>query len=276
MDEQQRQHLLTNTIEITRAAGAAIMSFYRASFSVTDKSPDNPVTDADIAADRLLRERLMTLVPEAGWLSEETADSPERIERDKVWVVDPLDGTKEFVLGIPEFSVAVALVEHGAPLLGVVFNPATGELFQAARGLGARYNGRRAEVSDRINLAGAAVDASRSEIRKGEFEPFTDLVSLKIVGSIAYKLARVSAGQCDATWSRGPKHEWDICAGTFLITEAGGRVVDLNGDPITYNKSHPKVNGIIANNGHLHDALLQALAPHGPARREPGFVYRTP
>ena len=123
--------LLANTIEITRAAGAVIMKYYRDSFSVADKSPDNPVTDADIAADRLLHERLMALLPEAGWLSEETVDSPERLSKEFVWVVDPLDGTKEFVMGIPEFAVSVALTENGVPELAVIFNPTTGELFHA-------------------------------------------------------------------------------------------------------------------------------------------------
>ncbi len=268
--------LLRPTIDITRAAGAAIMSFYRSSFDVADKSPDNPVTDADLAADRLLHERLTALVPEAGWLSEETGDSPERLGRERVWVVDPLDGTKEFVLGIPEFSVAVALVEGGEPVLGIVFNPATGELFYAARGVGAFYNDLPAQPSGRRVLAGATIDASRSEIKKGEFDPFADLVQLRIVGSIAYKLARVSAGICDATWSRGPKHEWDICAGSFLIQVAGGHVADLNDDAIRFNQPHPKVNGIIADNGVLHPEIFATLAPHGPARREPGLVYRTP
>lgn len=267
-------HLLTEVINITRAAGAAIMSYYRSSFDVTDKSPDNPVTDADLAADTLLKERLLALLPTAGWLSEETSDNPNRLDKKHVWVVDPLDGTKEFVMGIPEFSVAVALVEDGQPILSVVFNPATDELFHAARGQGAFYNGQPARLSPRASLAGAAIDASRSEIKKGEFEPFKDLVTLKIVGSIAYKLARVSAGLCDATWSRGPKHEWDICAGNFLITESGGCVVDLNDDPITYNKAFPKVNGIIADNGLLHAELVAMLAPLGPARKEPGFTYR--
>ncbi|MCA9939313.1 MAG: 3'(2'),5'-bisphosphate nucleotidase CysQ [Anaerolineales bacterium] len=268
------QHLLNDVIEITRAAGAAIMGYYHSSFEVADKSPDNPVTDADFAADTLLKERLLALLPEAGWLSEETRDNPDRLNKKYVWVVDPLDGTKEFVMGIPEFSVAVALVEAGQPILSVIYSPATGELFQAAKGQGTLYNGRAAVLSPRAALAGAAIDASRSEIKKGEFEPFTDLVQLKIVGSIAYKLARVSAGICDATWSRGPKHEWDICAGSFLIEESGGRVVDLNNDPITYNKPFPKVNGIIADNGLLHNELVATLAPYGAARKEPGFVYR--
>jgi myo-inositol-1(or 4)-monophosphatase len=262
------QQLLSDTISATRAAGEAIMRFYQSQYTVTDKAPDNPVTDADLAADTLLHERLLALLPEAGWLSEETADNPTRLERQLLWVVDPLDGTKEFVMGIPEFSVSVALVDSGEPVLAAIFNPATEELFAASRGQGATYNSGPVSVSNRPALAGARVDASRSEIRRGEFAPFEGLVELNIMGSIAYKLARVAAGQADATWSRGPKHEWDICAGTLLVLEAGGRCVDLDGAPIRFNKSFPKVNGIIADNGLLHDGILRAVTEQGAARAD--------
>jgi myo-inositol-1(or 4)-monophosphatase len=263
------EQLIAETAAITRAAGEAIMTYYQSSFNVSDKSPDNPVTDADLAADRLLHERLLALLPEAGWLSEETADSPARLEHRLVWVVDPLDGTKEFVMGIPEFSVSVALVDGDSPVLAVVYNPATEELFSALQGNGLTYNGAPVTASDRDRLAGARVDASRSEMRRGEFEPFASLVELNIVGSIAYKLARVAAGQADATWSRGPKHEWDICAGTLLVLEGGGRCVDLDGAPIRFNKAFPKVNGLIADTGRFHDELVRTLTPHGAARVDP-------
>jgi myo-inositol-1(or 4)-monophosphatase len=259
--------LLADTIEITRAAGAVIMKYYRDSFSVADKSPDNPVTDADLAADQLLHERLMALLPEAGWLSEETVDSPERLSKKFVWVVDPLDGTKEFVMGIPEFAVSVALTENGAPELAVIFNPTTGELFHAQGGKGAYLGGKTTTVSDRDLLRGARVDASRSERKRGEFAPFEALVQLKTLGSIAYKLARVAAGIADATWSRGPKNEWDICAGALLVREAGGRCVNLDNQGFTFNQPFPKVNGIIATNGHMHEEVLSALAPHRDTAR---------
>ena len=259
--------LIDETIEITQEAGQAIMSFYRDSFSVKNKTPDNPVTDADLAADQLLHQRLSALMPEAGWLSEETADSPDRLDRGLVWVVDPLDGTKEFVMGIPEFSVSVALVEDGRPRLAVVYNPPTGELFHASRGQGAFMAGRPVKVSRRGELSGAQVDASRSERKRGEFEPFERMLKLRTMGSIAYKLARVAAGEVVATWSRGPKSEWDICAGALLIEEAGGRCVDLDGQPLRFNKSFPKVNGIIATNELLYEPVTALLAPHRDTAR---------
>jgi myo-inositol-1(or 4)-monophosphatase len=262
--------LLPDVIEITRAAGAVIMGFYddADSFQVAQKGehPNNPVTDADFASDRLLRERLSALLPEAGWLSEETADTPERLEKSRVWVVDPLDGTREFVMGIPEFTVSVALVEDGMPRLGVIFNPVTDEVYAAARGAGATYNGDPVRVTERTSLRGAAVDASRSERRRGEFEPFEALLNVRTMGSIAYKLARVAGGQCDATWSRGPKNEWDICAGVLLVEEAGGRCVDLENRRLPFNQPRPKVGSIVADNGRLHDEIMSLLAQYGAAR----------
>jgi myo-inositol-1(or 4)-monophosphatase len=264
-------NLLNETIEITKLAGAEIMKFFRSSFEVQDKSPDNPVTDADFAADKLLRTRLTALLPEAGWLSEETVDSPDRLEKSLLWVVDPLDGTKEFVMGIPEITVSVGLVKDGRPIMGVIYNPVTKELFHGEAGAGVFYNHEPITVTNRPKLNGATIDASRSEMKRGEFDPFVDDMNVRVMGSIAYKLARVSAGICDATWSRGPKHEWDICAGDFLVHESGGTCVDLNNDPPLYNKSHPKANGIIADNGHLHGEIVDLINQHGAARKEKGL-----
>jgi len=256
------EELLNLTENITCQAGSVIMGFHTSSFEVAEKSPDNPVTDADLAADSYLHGALRALLPEAGWLSEETVDDAERLAREFVWVVDPLDGTKEFVLGIPEFTVSVALVQNGKPLVAVIVNPVTNEIYSAARGLGLRYNGDSCSVSTNPTLEGMSVLASRSERNRGEFAPFEDLVKLSTVGSIAFKLAMIAAGHADATWSRGPKNEWDICAGVLLIDEAGGSCTDLDGAEITFNKSFPKVNGIVADNGILHDELMLLLAPH--------------
>lgn len=244
------------------------MGYFRSALTVRDKSPDNPVTDADYAADLLLKAELTGLLPEAGWLSEETADDPVRLSRHYTWVVDPLDGTKEFVKGIPEFSISVALVTAGQPLLGVVLNPATGELYHGLRGHGVQFNGSPARVSAQASLRDAVVDASRSEIKRGEFAPFADHMEVRVMGSIAYKLARVAAGQADATWSRGPKNEWDICAGALLVQEAGGTCADLNFAPFAFNQPTTKVNGIVADNGHLHEKIKQILTPLGAARSE--------
>ncbi|MGD9335075.1 MAG: 3'(2'),5'-bisphosphate nucleotidase CysQ [Desulfobacterales bacterium] len=252
------ESLLKDTIEITKAAGDVIMQYYKSYYDVKNKSPDNPVTDADYAADTLLRHRLTVRLPEAGWLSEETVDQPDRLQRERVWIVDPLDGTKEFIMGIPEFSVSVALVENGQPVLGVIYNPASDELFYGMRGSGVFINGSRAQVTKRNQLEGALIDASRSECKRGEFEPFKNLLQIRIMGS--------TVGLSDASWSRGPKNEWDICAGVLLITEAGGRCVDLNNTPFIFNRPNTLVSGFIADNGRLHNRIISTITPYGAAR----------
>lgn len=259
--------IIDEAIEITREAGLAIMAYYQDAFSVRDKSPDNPVTDADLAADALLKDSLMKLLPEAGWLSEETADNRERTSRRYCWIVDPLDGTKEFVMGIPEFTVSVALVDGADPILGIIHNPANEITIHAERDQGTYLDGQPIRVSNQSTLRGSLVDASRSERKRGEFEPFEELVHLRTMGSIAFKLARVAYGAADATWSRGPKNEWDICAGDLLIREAGGQCVNLDDKPFTYNRANPKVNGIIATNGFLHQEVLSTLAPYRDSAR---------
>ena len=259
--------LLTKTCEIVAETGQVIMSYYQDAFSVTEKAPDNPVSDADLAADSMLKEKLLALMPSAGWLSEETADSKDRLAKKTCWVVDPLDGTKEFVLGIPEFTISVALVDSGSPALGVILNPATGEMFAALHGQGSTYNGRKSNVSAHQSFIDATIDASRSERNRGEFKPFEEDANIQTMGSIAYKLARLSAGLVDATWSRGPKNEWDICAGVLLVQEAGGICVDLDNQELTFNAPFPKVNGIIADNAQFHDELISALAPYRASAR---------
>ncbi len=253
--------------DVVIAAGKTIMEFFMESYQVTEKSPDNPVTDADLAADRLLRERLGNILPQAGWLSEETIDDLERLRRPLTWIVDPLDGTKEFVLGIPEFSVSVALVSDSQPILGIIYNPASAELYTCLKGSGVYLNEEPVRVSNNGVLAGMAVDASRSERKRGEFEPFEHLFNVRTKGSIASKLARVAAGQVDATWSRGPKNEWDICAGTLMVAEAGGHCVDLDNHPFQFNKPKTEISGIIATNHTLYEQVIELLQPYRHSAR---------
>ena len=261
------QTLLTGVERITREAGQKIKSFYRGKFEVEEKSPDNPVTEADKAADDYLKSALLSLLPEAGWLSEETVDNPERLEKELVWIVDPLDGTKEFVMGIPEFSVSVALVKNQLPIIAAIYNPITDEMVSAFKGGGLYKNGESVTGSTRQALVGATIDASRSERKRGEFEPFEDQFEIITMGSIAWKLARTGFGAADATWSRGPKHEWDICAGVLLVQEGGGQCVDLDANQFVFNQSWPKVNGIIAASSQLFPEVIKLLEPHRSTAR---------
>jgi myo-inositol-1(or 4)-monophosphatase len=227
------------------------------------KGPEQPVTDADLLADGILRERLRGERPGYGWLSEESADSPERLERDAVWVVDPIDGTSSFVDGVPEWAVSVGLVLRGEVVLGVVFNPATGETYHAVRGEGAFRDGERIRVSTAAaDAVSPSLAASRAEMRRGDLEGIDARWRLTPLGSTTYKMMYVADGRADAFLSRGPKSEWDLCAAALVVAEAGGRVTDTSGAALRFNQPQPATAGVVVSNGALHAELLRYLADH--------------
>ena len=246
-----------------REAGAIIRRYYEPGVAYREKSKDNPVTQADLEANSCIRRLVSEAFPDDGWLSEETADSHDRLARARVWVVDPLDGTKEFVQHIPEFCVCVSLVEAGRPVVAVSYNPAADRLYVAERGCGTTVNGVPTHVSRTARVADAVVLASRSEDRRGEWDTFKDRVHVRLTGSVAFKLAELATGSGDATFTLTPKNEWDICAGTLLVEEAGGRVTDLAGAPLVFNQPSPLRPGLIASNGTLHAGLLALIAEVG-------------
>jgi myo-inositol-1(or 4)-monophosphatase len=228
-----------------RQAGQEIFQMAAEGFETAYKKNEDPVTTADIKADSILREGLTKDFPDTGWLSEETRDDFTRLDQKMVWIVDPIDGTKEFVSGIPEYAVSVALVENGQPILAAVYNPASKELFAAASGQGAWLNEEPIEAEHELT-AKPLLLASRSEIQRGEFEPFEPFAQIHPCGSIAYKLALIAAGMADATFSLAPKNEWDIAAGVLLVNESGGNVTDKSGAPFSFNQRKTLVNGIVA------------------------------
>jgi myo-inositol-1(or 4)-monophosphatase len=230
-------------------------------FTVNEKSRGNPVTTADFEADRKLKDILHGGFPDYGWLSEETADDGERLQRERVWIVDPLDGTKEFIKGVPEFVVAIALAERGVPVLGVTYNPVKREIFWGGRGIGCYLDGAPVRVTATANLADAIVLASRSETARGEWKAFENVVKTRSIGSVAYKLALVAAGRADATFTMKPKSEWDIASGVALLIAAGGRISDIDGTNLRFNKPSVKLKGFVASNTVLHEEL-ERLIPH--------------
>ena len=259
---------LTLARRAARAAGDILRGHWRrGDYQIGSKGKDNPVTEADLEADRALKRLLHDPFPEYGWLSEETADSDARLKCRRVWIVDPLDGTKEFIQGIPEFCVAVALVEEGHPVLGVTYNPITREMFWSARGMGCHLNTEAVRVTRTRVLRRANVLASRSETARGEWEVFHGRLRVSPTGSVAYKLALVAAGKGDATFTRSPKSEWDIASGAALLAEAGGTMTDIHGTMIRFNQRRVKVAGMIADNTVLHEQLVK-IAPH--PQRAPG------
>ncbi|MHA1200858.1 MAG: 3'(2'),5'-bisphosphate nucleotidase CysQ, partial [Candidatus Heimdallarchaeaceae archaeon] len=169
---------------------------------------------------------------------------PERLDKDKVWIVDPIDGTREFVESIPEYAISVALVEKGQPVIGVVLNPLKDELYSAIKGEGAYLNGEPIHVNSKLDNKPVIV-ASRSENKRGEWEDFKQVAEVIPTGSIAYKLALVAAGTADATFSLCPKNEWDIAAGHLLVEEAGGVVSDKYGQCFIYNQKETLVDSIV-------------------------------
>jgi myo-inositol-1(or 4)-monophosphatase len=239
---------LNVAVDAARKAGEIILRYYKSRYEIKDKSYHNPVTTADHASDKFLKNTLRSSFPEYGWLSEETVDSPERIEKSRVWVVDPLDGTKEFIDGVPHFVISVALVENQEPVLGVLFNPVTNELFSAVKNNGAFLNDQRIHCTDIANINDMVILNSRSETRRGLWQPYNDnFKELKAVGSVAYKLGLTAAGKADIFASLRPKNEWDICAGHCIIREAEGDLRTLNGDPVQYNQLKTLIEpGIVA------------------------------
>jgi myo-inositol-1(or 4)-monophosphatase len=205
----------------------------------------DPVTEADQAIDELLREHLPR--PDEGWLSEETRDDPSRLRKRRVWVVDPLDGTREFVQGIPEWCVSVGLVEEGRAVAGGIVNPATGELVLGAEGEGVTLNGEPAGSGRSAGLEGAVVLASRSEVKRGEWERFGEApFQVRPCGSVAYKLALVAAGLADATWTLVPKNEWDVAAGAALVLASDASVVHADGLRPSFNQADTLLPNFLA------------------------------
>jgi myo-inositol-1(or 4)-monophosphatase len=241
-------------------AGAILRRHYEErEFTIDHKGKDNPVTTADFEADRKLKELLHDGFPGYGWLSEETVDDRARLDHERVWIVDPLDGTKEFIKKIPEFVVAIALAERGVPVVGVTYNPIRDELFVGARGAGVTLNATSVAVTRRPSLEQATVLASRSETSRGEWKAYANRIKIEPIGSVAYKLALVAAGRADATFTLTPKSEWDIASGTALVIAAGGRVTDLAGKTIRFNQDSVKLEGFVASNGLIHEAIARML-----------------
>jgi len=248
--------------EALEAAATALSPFVPGKVKADFKSGDDPVTEADRAANRVLREVLLR--DGEGWLSEESEDDLERLGRDRVWIVDPLDGTREFVAGIPEWCVSVALVVNGQPVAGGISNPATGEIILGGRGQGVTCNGRAVCSGQRTSLEGARVLASRSEVKRGEWDRFQgSSFVIQPMGSVAYKLALVAAGKADATWTLTPKHEWDVAAGVALVTAAGGGVRSLAGSRLTFNNRSALLAGLVAGGPHLIEPLSAFLESYG-------------
>ena len=219
-----------------------------------EKTPGNPVCAADLAVDAFLRRELEALLPAAGWLSEETADHPERLERGLCWLVDPIDGTRDYVAGREGWAISVALISAARPLLGLLFAPARDQIWIATAGQGAWRNGERLQASTRAVLAGARVPAQTLAVVD------TDLVTVYRPNSIALRIAMVAADEADLLATLRWGYEWDIAAAALIAREAGATVTDAFGKPLAYNKSDPRAFGVLVTAPAIHAAAVDRLA----------------
>ncbi len=240
------------------AASTVVAQFVHGAFDVTDRGGRNVVTEVDRKVSDVLRDIL--LQPGEGWLSEEDVDDLRRLSHEVVWVVDPLDGTREFVDGIPEWSISIGLTFDGIAVAGGIQNPATGERFLGSLHSGVTYNGGPVQSSRKMTLDGASVLASRQEYKRGEWDRFEGKqIAIRPTGSVAYKLALVAAGLADATWTLSPKHEWDIAAGVALVNSAGGKVACTRNAKLQFNRSETLLPGLVATAGGIWQQVLQLI-----------------
>ncbi|MGA8172231.1 MAG: 3'(2'),5'-bisphosphate nucleotidase CysQ [Methylocystis sp.] len=247
---------------VAREAGDIAMAWFRSgertSASVDYKTGGSPVTEADFAVDRFLFGKLAALAPSAGWLSEETADSADRLSRSALIVVDPIDGTTAFVRGDRRWAVSIALIEDGRPVAGIVHAPALGQTFSARAGGGAFLNGERIRVSPRAELAGARLVSPRDRAPFFEKSPYVFEIAPR-APSLALRLAEVAAGTNDLAIAAPGARDWDIAAADVILNEAGGLLSEVESGPPTYNRATSRREALIAAPLALFDESL-ALA----------------
>ncbi|GGD19947.1 inositol monophosphatase family protein [Sinisalibacter lacisalsi] len=248
-------------IEAAQAAGEIARRYFRQGPRIWDKPGAGPVTEADIAVNDMLAERLRGARPGYGWLSEETPDTPERLDAARAFVIDPLDGTRAFIEGDHNWAHSLAVVDNGEAVAAVVYLPMADKLYAAAKGHGATLNGARITVATGDTLDGATVLVTRSNLEpwfwRGAEVP---RVNRQFRSSLAYRMSLVAEGRFDAMLTLRPTWEWDVAAGALIVTEAGGRVTDRQGAQPRFNAPMPQVDGVIAAGPGLQEEIASRLA----------------
>lgn len=222
-------------VESVREAGQLALSMFGTNVRNWIKGASSPVSEADIAANDLLESRLRSVTPDYGWLSEESADDPARLAARRVWIVDPIDGTRSYLAGRNDWCVSVALVEDAAPILAAVFAPVSDEFFVAMRGQGTTLNGAPVRAAAGTSLDFARVAGPKPLVEK--LDPGMKRIELHPrIGSLALRLCRVAHGALDAAFAGGQSRDWDLAAAHLIVQEANGKMTALSGDPILYNR----------------------------------------
>jgi myo-inositol-1(or 4)-monophosphatase len=243
-----------------RAAGAIARRYYGGKYKSWHKSRGNPVTDADIEIDRFLKNSLGAARPDYGWLSEESADNETRLSRERIFIVDPIDGTYGFLKHRPQFTIVAAVVENGRPVAGAVYNPISDEMFEAAKGCGARKNGAVIQISTRSGFDGARILAERKVMEPARWaNPWPESLISETRASAAYRIALVASGEFDAMISLSRKSDWDVAAGDLLVHEAGGLATTREADLLIYNRERPEHGSVICAGPQLHARILARL-----------------
>jgi myo-inositol-1(or 4)-monophosphatase len=250
--------LLADTV---REAGALALSLFRTELRNWIKGASSPVSEADIAVNDLLEKRLREATPDYGWLSEESADDRARLGRRLVWVVDPIDGTRNYLAGKDEWCVSVALVENGSPLLASVFAPATGEFFFASRGRGASCNDVTIGATSGTELDFARVAGPKPLVERMK-KTLGDITLHPRIGSLALRLCRVADARLDVAFAGGNSHDWDLAAADLIVHEANGRLTALSGDAITYNRREVTHGVLVAAGRDRHAEIIEHFRHH--------------
>ena len=261
--------------ETAREAGKIAGGFFRSglktSARVWSKNGGSPVTEADMAVDVFLKTRLSEAVPEAAWLSEETTDNPVRLTSELVWIVDPIDGTRAFLSGSHDWSISIALLAEGRPIIGMVHAPAHGTLYEARRGHGALRDGVRLETSRATEAAGLSVAGPKALVDRLE-QRVGSLQRPPRIPSLALRLARVAEGSVDVGLVSANACDWDIAAGDLILEEAGGSLTGFDAAPPPYNQPEPIHGELLAAPRRLHPHLIEAMTALTSGR--PGKIGR--
>jgi len=243
-------------IAAAREAGRIALGYYQTKLKTWMKGGDNIVTEADIAVNDQLQKDLALARPDYGWLSEETEDGAIRLSKRRVWVVDPIDGTRAFAKGKPHFAISAALVEDGRPVLAALFNPATDEFFQAEVGKGATLNGAPIHVGSRTDIEGSRMAANGYMFKHPAWpEPWPPMQIIER-NSVAYRIALVACDQADAAMALNTKNDWDLAAAELILLEAGGRFTSHEGKALIYNRELPRHRSFIAAGPALYAPLF--------------------
>lgn len=249
------QNELDVLIPAIRAAGTEALRIAADGFETVRKADQSPVTSADLAVNQILHSHLRSAFPGDGWLSEESPDDRQRLQKTRVWVVDPIDGTKAFINGEPEFCISVALIDQGRPIVAAIFNPSMDELYTATRGGGLYLNADPVAPPVSCNDRKSVVAMSPWERKVGRFPSLDEVVNSRPMRSIAWALALTAGGHIQGLATLEPENEWDVAAGTLLIEEGGGGISDGNGRALTFNQVEPRYQGTIATSASCPETL---------------------